>query len=62
MSHDTTKQSDIEKRQFCKDNDIQYVEIDARKSTFKHIIGSLNQYTYVEPELIKKQYREVYSY
>ena len=62
MSHEVTKESDIEKRQFCKDNDIQYVEIDARKSTFKHIIGSLNQYTYVEPELIKKQYREVYSY
>ena len=61
MCHKTTKQSDIEKRQFCKDNGIQYVEIDARRSTFKHIIGSLNQYTYVEPELIKKRYREVYN-
>ena len=61
MCHKTTKQSDIEKRQFCKDNGIQYVEIDARKSTFKHIIGSLNKYTYVEPDSIKERYRAVYN-
>lgn len=61
MNHEVTKQSDIEKRQYCKDHDITYVEIDARKSTFKHVIDSLNQYTYVEPELIKCRYREVYD-
>ena len=61
MCHKTTKQSDIEKRQFCKDNGIQYVEIDARRSTFKHIIGNLNKYTYVEPDSIKERYRAVYN-
>lgn len=61
MNHKITKESDMIKKQYCKDNDITYVEIDARKSTFQHIIGSLNQYTYIEPELIKKRYREIYS-
>lgn len=61
MSHEVTKESDIEKRQYCKDHNITYVEIDARKSTFKHVIGSLNQYTYIDPELIKRRYRELYT-
>uniref|UniRef100_A0AAU8GVH3 Homing endonuclease n=1 Tax=Mammaliicoccus phage MSShimriz1 TaxID=3230127 RepID=A0AAU8GVH3_9VIRU len=61
MSHKITKESDILKKQYCKDNDITYIEVDARKSTFKHIIRSLNQYTYIDPELIKNRYREVYS-
>ncbi len=61
MSHEVTKESDIEKRQYCKDYNITYVEIDARKSTFKHVIGSLNQYTYIDPELIKRRYRELYT-
>ncbi|QYC50912.1 hypothetical protein [Mammaliicoccus phage vB_MscM-PMS3] len=60
MSHKVTKQSDVEKRQYCKDHGITYVEIDARKSTFKHVIGSLNQYTYVDPKRIKDRYIELY--
>ncbi|ANT44687.1 hypothetical protein HOR18_gp024 [Staphylococcus phage vB_SscM-1] len=61
MSHKITKESDIIKKQYCKDNDITYIEVDARRSTFNHIIGSLNQYTYVDPVLIKCRYREVYN-
>lgn len=61
MSHEITKQSDIEKKQYCKDHNITYIEVDARRSTFKHIIGSLNQYTYVDPVLIKCRYREIYD-
>lgn len=61
MNHKKARQSDMIKKRYCKDNGIAYIEVDARKSTFKHIIDSLNQYTYVDPELIKKRYKEVYS-
>lgn len=40
--YNKTQQSDIEKKQWCKENTINYIEIDCRESSFKHIKKSIN--------------------
>ncbi|UVD42740.1 homing endonuclease [Staphylococcus phage vB_SauH_SPJ2] len=63
MNHQKTKLSDIEKREYCKENSIQYIEIDARKSTFKHILSNLQRtfkYSNIDSKEVIKRYRHVY--
>lgn len=63
MNHKKTKQSDIIKKKYCKDNSISYIEIDARKSTFKHILSNLDKIFksyHVDKKEVIKRYREIY--
>lgn len=63
MNHKKTKQSDVIKKKYCKENSISYIEIDARKSTFKHILSNLDKVfkSYqVDKKEVVKRYREIY--
>lgn len=48
---------------YCKDNSISYIEIDARKSTFRHILSNLDKIfkSYqVDKKDVIRRYREIY--
>ena len=42
MNYHKTMYSDIDKKNYCKNNNISYVEIDARKSAYSHINNSIS--------------------
>lgn len=42
LDYNRTQKSDKEKKEYCKNNTIPYIEIDARESTFKYIRDSIN--------------------
>ena len=63
MNHKKTKQSDTIKKKYCKENGIHYIEVDARKSTFKHILSNLDKVfkSYqVDRDKVIERYREIY--
>ena len=63
MSHKKTKQSDSTKKNYCKENSIHYIEVDARKSTFRHILSNLDKVfkSYqVDRDKVIKRFREIY--
>lgn len=41
--YETTKESDIIKRKWCKENNYELIELDCRKSSFKYITNSINE-------------------
>lgn len=47
INYETTNKSDLEKRKYCKDNNILLVEIDCRESSFDFIKGSINNCKYL---------------
>lgn len=47
ISYETTNQSDVEKQNYCKDNNILLVEIDCRESSFEFIEKSINKCKYL---------------
>lgn len=63
MNHKKTKQSDSIKKNYCKENSIHYIEVDARKSTFKHILSNLDNVfkSYqVDKDKVIERFREIY--
>lgn len=45
--YERTYDSDIEKRKYCKENNIRLIELDCRKSTFEFIKNSINKCEYL---------------
>lgn len=43
MDHERTKQTDIIKKKYCEDNDINYIEIPAYKSNFNYLIERIKE-------------------